>query len=77
MRISINKGVVEKFKSVNVTLTLESQKELDTLGSLFNTASICAGFEKITGERIGPEIYKTLEQAGADIHCYVGSFSRN
>ena len=57
------------FQPIDVTFTLETQAELNALGSLLNCWSALNGIEKITGERRSwVRAYEALADAGADIH---------
>ena len=65
------------FQPVDVTFTLETQKELDALGTLFNTTSIvrilntmCIGDRSSWGN-----VHPVFESLGADIH-QVSRFTR-
>lgn len=59
-----------KFKPVEITLEIESQTELDFLGSLFDHTSVHDAANNFDG--VGSEccelIREALESEGADIH---------
>ena len=63
MKITTDKQS-NKFQPVTISMTFESQKELDAVGSLFNT-SIIAGYLRSTG--IHNYIYEIFRDAGANI----------
>lgn len=65
-----NKNV---FRPVTISITCESQTELNALGTLFNTAMICDSLEKVFGIRIG--IYDDFRNAGADINSKVSALA--
>ena len=66
------KATVEKqpetFTPVVVMLTLETQAELDALGSIFNTVPVTDGWENLTGNQGWLTIYNQLEAVGANTH---------
>jgi hypothetical protein len=53
-----------KFKPVSVVLTFESQKELDVIGVLFNTAPVCEAINAMGGSVPDTNVF---EESGADI----------
>jgi hypothetical protein len=56
----------EEFRPVTVSIILETQAELDALGSLFNTIPILNVLEDISDSE-WDEVYETLRTSGADI----------
>ncbi len=60
------------FQPVDITFTLESQGELNALGSLFNTCHVICGLHKTDGNDWGMalspwlDVHKVLEILGAD-----------
>ena len=64
MKITTNKQT-QKFQPVTISMTFESQRELDAMGSLFNTCIIADYLSDIGG--IKNEIYQDFENAGANI----------
>lgn len=61
----------QKFRPIRITFTLETQKELDALGSLFNTTSIIKGLNRCSNEEVWRGIYSVFEDAGADIYATI------
>lgn len=53
-----------KFQPVTISMTFENQKELDVMGSLFNT---CLVADYLADNGITNHIYDMFEQAGANI----------
>jgi hypothetical protein len=52
------------FKPVSITLTFETQNELDAFGALFNYAPVCEALEHLTEHRIDDDrIRRTVEKA--------------
>lgn len=73
MNIQITKGK-QGFTPVSITLTADSQEELDGLGSFFNTVPISAalrtaGFDSVPA-------YNGLQKAGAVIHRLVSKLDK-
>ena len=67
---------VPTFEPVEVTFTLETQAELDALGSLFNTASVTQALSAISGPTSQWGIvYQTFKDLDANIKQTFG-FSR-
>lgn len=64
MKITTDKQS-NKFQPVTISMTFESQKELDAMGSLFNACIINDYLSEIGG--IKNEIYRVFESAGANI----------
>jgi len=60
-----------EFKPVKVVLTFESQKELDAIGVLFNTAPVCEAIKAMGGSVPDTNVF---EEAGADIQTRVDEF---
>jgi hypothetical protein len=58
----------DSFKPVGITLTFETQDELDSFGALFNCASVCQALGKALEERHGYDsvIRRAVEEAGGD-----------
>ena len=65
MKITSNKQS-NKFQPVTISMTFESQKELDAMGALFNTCIITDYLRDVGG--IKNEIYQDFDAAGADIN---------
>lgn len=63
MKITSTKAS-NKFQPVTISMTFESQEELDAMGSLFNTSIIS---DYLQNNGIKNEIYKTFREAGANI----------
>ncbi len=66
MKVTIRQ-LTKTFQPVSVTFTLETQKELDALGTLFNHYPTLRALKNISGTPWGG-IYSQLAEAGADIH---------
>ena len=69
--MKVEKAKTNRFQPVNVTLTIESQAELDFFGSLFNHVAISAASKEFldAGKWLDFEpLYELLEGLGADIH---------
>ena len=59
----------EKFEPVVLTITLETQRELDALGSFFNDGRIADALDiAFHGVTSPPILWDILKKAGADIH---------
>lgn len=69
-------AATESFQPVKVTFTLETQGELNALGSLFNTIDILLALNDVSGSDVWIQgcVYKLFKQAGAEIHS-TGRFS--
>lgn len=57
---------LSKFKPVNLTLTFESQAELDAFGVLFNTSSFVALMKMLGADIRDLRIYNILSIKGAN-----------
>jgi hypothetical protein len=64
MKITTNKQTI-KFQPVTISMTFESQEELDAMGSLFNTGVINDYLIEIGGFR--NRLYESFRDAGANI----------
>ncbi len=58
------------FQPVSITITLETQAELNALGSCFNAGNVLNGLSIISGTDMGAwtKLYSALTTAGADVH---------
>jgi hypothetical protein len=69
MKTTIQKAAAQ-FKPVNITITFETQTELDAFGSAMNTVCIGSAIEEAAGLEIdsllGALVYP-LEKLGADV----------
>lgn len=54
------------FKPVILTITFENQKELDAIGTLFNSGPISDALTKVFGVGTG-SVYESFSKAGARI----------
>jgi hypothetical protein len=63
MKITSDKQTI-KFQPVTISMTFESQKELDAMGSLFNTC-VVNDYLQIVGITNNP--YESFRDAGANI----------
>jgi hypothetical protein len=68
MKIKTSKATA-KFQPVTVSFTLESQNELDKMGSFFNVLSINDVLHSLM--HINTLYYQHFEKHGADVHKYV------
>jgi hypothetical protein len=65
MKITTNKQTI-KFQPVTISMTFESQEELDAMGSLFNTGVVINDYLiEIGGFR--NRLYESFRDAGANI----------
>ena len=68
MKVTI-KPISKVFQPMSVTFTLETQKELDALGTLFNSCRVIDGMGRITGDSSSFDtVYQRLESSGADVN---------
>jgi hypothetical protein len=72
MQYKINKGKA-KFTPVDVTLTFETQDELDAMASLFNVYAV----DGAIGEHDLQDTYKVFTEAGGDCNKYHNEFLKN
>ncbi len=64
MKIQIN-SAPPVFTPKSITITFESQEELDAMGSIFNHGHVNSFLlRKVNGD---PKIWKSLESIGADL----------
>ncbi len=64
MKTTINKPA-EFFRPCSITITFETQKELDTFGALCNNGPLLDALYKTGGNL--PD-YETMKELGADVH---------
>ena len=78
MKVEVESKEAE-FKPVRITFTLETQDELNTLGSLFDTAWIADVLDDIVGDGEWGKIWETFRDAGADLSSdyHDNKFDRN
>ena len=73
MKVTTTHASEPKFQPVAITITFESQKELDVYGSLFNTSRFN---DVIRSCGVSPIEYSHLENLGAKIHIYVDKIDK-
>lgn len=73
MKVTANNNG-SRFRPVTITFTLESQAELDIMGSLFNVTYVCNILEQM-GIPSPVVIYDVFGTAGANIHGHVAAIS--
>ncbi len=57
-----------KFQPCSLTITFDSQDELDALGTLFNHARLTDAVEKVFKTRALEEVYVAAKKLGAEIN---------
>jgi hypothetical protein len=77
MKAEVTKQEDNSFKPVSITLSFETQDELDSFGALFNCASVCEALGKVIEERHGYDsiIRRVVEEAGGDTCRLHGSLN--
>ena len=65
MKSSINKQEKRAFIPRSITLTFETQEELDAFGKLFNSTAITDALEEFSGVPI--DLYRDFEALGARV----------
>ena len=77
MRIKTNPSRKTGFQPVEVTLTLESQKELDVVASLFNASLLVGLIREVCPSIMDVKVWHDLQKAGANLesqeHHYIGA----
>ena len=66
-------GEKPEFRPRSITITFESQDELDLFGSTFNNCKV-ATFLRDRGFNDPRKIYKEIKSLGGDIHKYACEF---
>ncbi|MCK5602740.1 hypothetical protein KAR91_12745 [Candidatus Pacearchaeota archaeon] len=70
MKVTMGRRNKSPFQPVSITITLDTQAELDALGSCFNASNVIFGLRTISGvdREKWLRLYRSLMDAGADIN---------
>jgi hypothetical protein len=64
--------VENAFRPVSITLTFETQNELDAFGALFNYAPVCEAVEELTSGRMDTDVIRgaVVRAGGSEVRLH-------